>query len=118
MYQGKKHRFVTKVNQCSLHLPIGLPTYVPKGFAHQPLDGGQLGDSFGKSLHGGYMFGRPPFHPPFGCYKWPTLSYTTCTKISNQATLHETTISNLCQKHLCGKDKELRYTPWLTSLWG
>jgi len=50
-----------------------LPTYVPKGFAHQPSDGRQLGDSPKGSSLGGDPFRGPPFKPLVGFYGWPTL---------------------------------------------
>ncbi len=51
---------------------LPLPTYVPRGFTHQPLDGGQLwdsstGSSFERKPHGG-----PPFNPLVGSYGCPT----------------------------------------------
>jgi hypothetical protein len=50
-----------------------LPTYVPRGFAHQPLDGRQPKDSPRRSSFGGYLLGGPSFNPLVGSYGWLTL---------------------------------------------
>jgi hypothetical protein len=39
-----------------VQVTTNLPTYVPKGFVHQPPNGVQLGE--------------PPFNPPIGSYGW------------------------------------------------
>ncbi len=38
----------------TIQVITNLPTYVPRGSAHQPLDGRQLGDSLGRNLRKGY----------------------------------------------------------------
>jgi hypothetical protein len=45
--------------------------YVPKCFDQQPLDGGQLGYSRGRSSAKGDSPGKPPFNPPIGSFGWP-----------------------------------------------
>jgi hypothetical protein len=52
---------------------ISSPTHVPKGSDHQPLDGGQPGNSPGRSSPGGYLLEEPPFDPPVGSFGWPAL---------------------------------------------
>jgi hypothetical protein len=48
------------------HVNTNLPTHVPRGFAHQPPNGSQLGDSHGGSSSGENLLGRPPFNPSVG----------------------------------------------------
>jgi hypothetical protein len=40
-----------------------LPTYAPRGFVHQPPNGGQFGDSSRGSLSGINLLEEPPFNP-------------------------------------------------------
>jgi len=51
----------------TIQVTTNLPTYVPKGFTHQPLDGGQPGDSPRRNPPKG-----PPFNPHVRSYGWPT----------------------------------------------
>ncbi len=37
----------------TIEVITSLPTHIPRGFDHQPPNGGQLGDSFRRSSHGG-----------------------------------------------------------------
>jgi hypothetical protein len=47
-----------------------LPTYVPKGFAHQPPSGGQPRYSLGGTSPKGDLPKGPSFNPPIGYYGW------------------------------------------------
>jgi hypothetical protein len=49
-----------------------LPTYAPRGFVHQPPNGGQFGDSSRGSLSGINLLEEPPFNPHVRFYGWPT----------------------------------------------
>jgi hypothetical protein len=51
---------------------INSPTYVPRGFTHQPLDGGQPWDSPKGSFSRRHPLGGPPFNPLVGTFGWPT----------------------------------------------
>jgi len=46
-----------------IQVTTSLLSYVPRGSAHQPLDGGQPGDSLGRNSLGGDPLGGPPFNP-------------------------------------------------------
>ncbi len=46
-----------------VQVTTNLLTYVPRGSAHQPLDGGQLGNSLGGSSRRGDLPREPPFNP-------------------------------------------------------
>jgi hypothetical protein len=50
-----------------------LLTHIPKGFDHQPLNGGQPKDSPKGSSPRGDPLGEPPFNPLVGSFGWPTL---------------------------------------------
>jgi hypothetical protein len=50
----------------------GLPTYVPRGSARQPLDEGQPKDSLGGSSPRGDPLRGPPFNPHLGSFGWLT----------------------------------------------
>jgi hypothetical protein len=54
----------------TIHVTTSLPTYVPRGFDHQPLDGGQPRDSPGESSLGGDLLGVPPFNPLIRSFRW------------------------------------------------
>jgi hypothetical protein len=72
--RGRQHdqQLVTTPVLTTVHVTISLPTYILRGFAHQPLDGGQPRDSHGGSSLGGDSFGRPSFNPLVGSFGWPT----------------------------------------------
>ncbi len=53
-----------------------LPTFVPKSSTHQPLDGGQFGDSPRGSSPKGDLLKKPPFNPHVGSFGGQHL---TCT---------------------------------------
>jgi hypothetical protein len=55
-----------------IHDNTSLPTYVPKGFVHQPPDGRQHEDSHGRSSLRRDPLKGPPFNPSFGSFGWPT----------------------------------------------
>jgi len=57
----------------TIHVTISLPTHIPKGSNHQPLNGKQLRDSLGGSSPGGDSLGKPPFNPPVGPCRWLAL---------------------------------------------
>jgi hypothetical protein len=86
-----------------------LPTYVPKGSAHQPPDGGQPKDSPRESSPKGNPLGGPPFNPPIGSYRWPTpnphmfippwYQPLVMQLVPKPATKLPYRISNLCQRH-------------------
>jgi hypothetical protein len=51
-----------------------LPVYqlmYSRGFAHQPPNGRQFGNSLGGSSPEGDLRGSPPFSPPIGPYEFP-----------------------------------------------
>jgi hypothetical protein len=50
-----------------------LPIYVPRGFAHQPPDGGQPRDSPRGSSPKGDMLREPHVNPRVGYFGWPAL---------------------------------------------
>jgi hypothetical protein len=54
-----------------VQVTTSLPTYVPRGFVHQPSNGGQPGDSFKGSSSRINLPGEPPFNPHAGFYGWP-----------------------------------------------
>ncbi len=56
-----------------VHVITSLPSYVPRGFAHQPLDGGQPEDLHGRSSLGGDPLGGPPFNPLVKYFGWLAL---------------------------------------------
>jgi hypothetical protein len=65
-------QLVTTPMPTIVHVIANLSTYVPKHFDYQPLDGGQLGDSPGRSSPKGDLPKKPPFNPPIGSFGWPT----------------------------------------------
>jgi hypothetical protein len=54
----------------TVHVTISLTIHIPKGFDHQPSNGGQPGDSPRGSSFGGDLSKEPPFNPPIGSYGW------------------------------------------------
>ncbi len=59
-----------------LNMSTSLPTHVPKGFTHQPLNGSQLGDLHGGSSPREDMPRGPSFNPFVGSFGWPTPNHT------------------------------------------
>jgi hypothetical protein len=57
-----------------IQVTISLPIHIPRGYDHQPPNGGQLGDSPRGSSHGGNSLREPPFNPHVGSYGWLTLN--------------------------------------------
>jgi hypothetical protein len=57
-----------------IQVTISLPIHIPRGYDHQPPNGGQLGDSPRGSSHGGNLPQEPPFNPHVGSYGWLTLN--------------------------------------------
>ncbi len=55
-----------------MHVTTSLPTHMPKGCDHQPLDGEQPRDSLGGNSPRGDLLRKPPFNPPIGPFGWPT----------------------------------------------
>jgi hypothetical protein len=107
-------QLVTTLVPTIIHVNTSLLTYVPKSSAHQALDGGQPRNSSGISSPEGNPLMHSLIHPLIHYWivwmanTWPTYVYTTmvsttyciiCTITNNQTTIHEATISNLCQRH-------------------
>ncbi len=67
------HQPNTTLVPTTIHVNTSLPTYVPRGFVHQPLNGRQVGDSLGGSSLKGDPPRGPPFNPPVRSYGWPAL---------------------------------------------
>jgi hypothetical protein len=67
---SKKKQHVTALLPTIVQITTSLPTYVPKGFDHQPPDGKQLGDSPRGCLPRGDQLGKPPFNPPIASFGW------------------------------------------------
>jgi hypothetical protein len=53
-----------------VHVSTSLPTYIPKGFDHQPLDGRQPRDSLGGSSPKGGLLREPSFKLHVGSFRW------------------------------------------------
>jgi len=66
------HQPINALVPTTIHVNTDLPTYVLRGFAHRQPDGGQVGDSLGRSSPRGDAPRRPPFNPHVGSYGWPT----------------------------------------------
>jgi hypothetical protein len=49
-----------------------LPINIPRGSDHQPLNGGQFGNSPRRSSSGGDSPGKPPFNPHVRSFEWLT----------------------------------------------
>jgi len=69
-------QLVTTPMPITIHVIANLSTYVPKHFDHQPLDGGELGDSLRRNSPKGDLPKKPPFNPPIGYFGWPTPNCT------------------------------------------
>jgi hypothetical protein len=67
------HQFIITLVPTIVQVTTGLPNYVPRGSAHQPLDGGQPRDLHGESLLGGDPLGGPPFNPLVKSFGWLAL---------------------------------------------
>jgi len=52
----------------TIQIITNLPTHIPKGSNHQPLDGGQPKDSLKGSSLRGNLPGESPFNPPIGSF--------------------------------------------------
>jgi hypothetical protein len=54
----------------TVQVTTNLPTYVPRGFVHQPPNGVQPRNSPRGSSPEINILGEPPFNPPIGSYGW------------------------------------------------
>jgi hypothetical protein len=55
-------QFVIASMLTTTHVNTNLPNYIPRGFDHQPPNGGQPRDSLGGSSPKGVRLGEPPFN--------------------------------------------------------
>ncbi len=105
-------QFVVAVVLTTRCVTDNLPTCVPIGSTHHPLDGGQLGDSPRGSSHGRDMLERLLFNPHVGTFGWPTPDpcmfippwyqppiMQRIPKPTTKLPYMIATISNLCQRH-------------------
>jgi hypothetical protein len=65
-------QLVTVLVPTTIQVTTSLPTHIPRGCDHQPLDGEQPRDSPRGSSPRRNLLGKPPFNPPIGPFGWPT----------------------------------------------
>jgi hypothetical protein len=64
---------VTTLVPTTIQVTTSLPTHIPRGSNHQPLDGGQFRDSLGGSSLKGNPLGEPLLNALVGPFGWSTL---------------------------------------------